>query len=370
MRKRIALSFFRAWALAAVAFLAMWGCTTSDSPAPGGEGNLIYVTDTFSGKVFSYDADTRTASGSILSINQGGGDWIGFYKGIGYVCIGATGFNSPGVYRFDPSETVPVATRVGSAVSAGAIAFYDDTKAYVIDRNKDFVSGDITSSGVYTFDPSNPSLGLTGPIAGTDATGAGGQYLLGIALGTNGLLYVSDGDNGEVLEIDPAADTLTGRSWNTSASGTTGMLPLKNGNDHLLFVANPGSFASGDGTIDVIDLATGAITGSVVTGIDPTELVRHAGTNSFFASGYTNIHTFVAAGTPPYAAVEVKDGGGNSLGGHLCLSGDLLFVTTTDYFSYSRLAVFDASTATETAYSPVNIGTQGSDAITGIALYE
>jgi hypothetical protein len=148
------------------------------------------------------------------------------------------------------------------------------------------------------------------------------------------------------------------------------MLPLKSGNDDLLYVANPGSFSAGDGSIDVIDLGTGAITSSVVTGIDPTELVRQSGTNRFFTSGYANIHTFTAAGTTPYAAVEVKDGGGNSLGGHLCLVDDLLFVTTTDYFTYSRLAVFDASTAAATAYSPVDMGTQGSDAITGIALYE
>jgi hypothetical protein len=185
---------------------------------------------------------------------------------------------------------------------------------------------------------------------------------------------VADGDNGEVLEIDPASDTLTGRTWSTSELGTSGLLPrvsAMNGND-LLYVANPGGFAAGDGTIDIINLTTGGITNSAVVGIDATQIVYHAGTSSYYTAGFGNIHVFTAGGPPPYAATELLDAGNNSVGGNICLVGDLLFVTTTDYFSFSRLVVFDLSTVpvAEASYSPIEVGAQGSDAITGIALFQ
>jgi hypothetical protein len=272
-----------------------------------------------------------------------------------------------------------VATRIGAAISAGAIAFYSDTKAYVIDRNKTF-AGDVISVGVYTFDPSNPGAGLAGPIPGTNDTGPdgapGGQYLLGITLGTNGLIYVSDGDNQEVLEIDPATDTLTARSWNTSAAGTTGLLAKASAmsGDDILYVANPGDYLAFNGSIDIINLTTGSINAPMgapaVTGIGPTQIVFHAGTSSYYAIGFTNLYTFTPMGMPPYAATEVTAAGGGSVGGQLCLVGDLLFVTNTDFFTFSRLAVFDAVTATEMGYSPIAVGTAGVDAVTGIALFE
>jgi hypothetical protein len=333
----------------------------------GGDGDLLYITDTFSGDVFTYNLDSQTASGSIFSIGEGAGDWIGFYDDIGYVCVGSTGFNNPGVYWFDPSAAVPVATRIGAAISAGAIAFYDDTKAYVIDRDKNFVSGDIISVGVYTFNPSNPAAGLAGPIPGTDNTGAGGQYLLGITLGTDGNIYVSDGDNGQVLQITtsgPNEDTVTD-SWNTSATGTTGLLAKTSGmtGKDILYVANSG------GTIDIINITDDTIS-TAVTGSTATQIVFHAGTSSYYCAAWDKVTVFTAGGPPPYAAIEVTDSGGGSVGGTMCLVGDLLFVTNTDYFSYSRLVVFDAGTATEMSYSPVDVGTQGVDAVTGITLFE
>jgi hypothetical protein len=261
---------------------------------------------------------------------------------------------------------LPVATRIGNAISAGAIAFYSDTKAYVIDRDKDFGSGDIISVGIYTFDPSDPGAGLTGPIPGTDTTGTGGQYLLDITIGTNGLVYTADGDNGEVLEIDPASDTLTGRTWSTSELGTSGLLPrvsAMNGND-LLYVANS------SGSIDIINLTTGSITDSAVTGIFTTRIVYHAGTSSYYAAGFTDIHVFTAGGPPPYTATEVFNTGGSGFIFGMYLVGDLLFVTVSDFSTFSGLYVLDASTGAQTSYSPVAVGEQGIDNVTGVTLFE
>jgi sugar lactone lactonase YvrE len=350
-------------AAAAAVLLAVTGCSTGSSPSGGGS-DLLYITDTFNGNVFTYDIDAKAASTSVLSINEGAGDWIGFHNGIGFVSVGNTGSNNPGVYWFDPSDAVPAAARIGSAISAGAIAFYSDTKAYVIDRDKDFGSGDILSSGVYTFDPSNPGAGLT--LAASGTTGAGGQYFQDIVVGTNGMIYVSDHDNQEVLEIDPAVDNWTGESWSSSASGTTGLLPRVSGmsGDNLLYVANSG------GTIDLINITQDTVSQAVASGNTATQIVYHAGTGTYYAAAWNKLTAFTPMGPPPYTPVEVTDSGSGSVGGNLCLVGDLLFVTTTDYFSYSRLVVFDASTASEVSYSPVEVGTQGSDAVTGITQYQ
>lgn len=337
----------------------------------------VYITDTFNGNVFTYDPDSQTASDALYSIGQGAGDSIYFFNDIGYVAVGSTGFNNPGVYYFDPNTINPTFSRIGDAKSAGSIAFYSDTKAYVTDRSKDFFSGDVTSSGVYTFDPSNPSAGLSAsPISGTDTIGPDGQYLQEIVVGTDGLIYVADFDNAEVLVINPITDTVINPVYNVSTAGTSGLLAIEDSvsGDDLIYVASNGNFVE-NGVVDVINTTQGTVTQMVTTvggtaGIAATRLAYHAASNTFYASGWSNTYTWKPSGSPPYDAVEMKNSDGASFAGSMLVEGDLVLFATTDWFSYNDLIILDAETAEEVDYSPVSIGTPGFDAISGIASYK
>lgn len=337
----------------------------------------VYITDTFNGNVFTYDPDSLAASDALYSIGQGAGDSIYFFNDIGYVAVGSTGFNSPGVYYFDPNAVNPTFSRIGNAISAGSIAFYSNTKAYVTDRSKNFSTFEIISSGVYIFDPSNPAAGLSAsPISGTDSIGPDGQYLQEIVVGTDGLVYVVDFDNTEVLVINPDSDTVIDPPYDVSTAGTSGLLAMKDSvsGDDLIYVASNGNFIE-NGVVDVINTTQGTISQVVTTvggtaGIAATRLAYHAASNTFYASGWSNIYTWKPSGSPPYDAVEMKNSSDAPFAGSMLVDGDLLFVATTDWSTYNDLVVFNAQTAEEMDYSPVSIGTPGSDAISGIASYK
>ncbi len=337
----------------------------------------VYITDTFNGNVFTYDPVSQTASDALYSIGQGAGDSIYFFNDIGYVAVGRIGINSPGVYYFDPNAVNPTFSRIGDVISAGSIAFYSDTKAYVTDRNKSFSTFEIISSGVYTFDPSNPAAGLSAsPIPGTDSIGLGGQYLQEIVVGTDGLIYVADFDNAEVLVINPDSDTVIDPPYDVSTAGTSGLLAMKDpvSGDDLICVASNGNFIE-NGVVDVINTTQGTVTQVVTTvggtaGIAATRLAYHAASNTFYASGWSNTYTWTPSGSPPYDAVEMKNSSDASFAGSMLVDGDLLFVATTDWFNYNDLIVLNAESAEEMDYSPVSIGTPGFDAISGIASYK
>ncbi len=342
-----------------VAVLA--GCSTGTGVTSG----TLYMTDTFNGRVYTFDMENAAASSTpILSTGQNATGSIYFYNDIGYIAVGnSPTTNAPGVYRFDPNAQVPVAERIGESISAQYIAFYSLTKAYVTDA--DFSA----STGVYTFNPLDPGAGLSGPIPGTDDT-AGGMYLQDITVAGD-RVYVADNGNGQVLVIDPATDAFAASSpIQASAGGTTGLLTVRDSDGKAtVYVANSGGydalFNPLPGSIDAIDASTGMLS-QVVSNVSPTRIAYDPVNDSFFGTGYTSTYLI---GPDAGTATLIKDKNGQSFGGtDIVASGGKVYISNTDYTS-SRLYILDGATGAEAAESPVSIMVDGEDAVAGLAVY-
>jgi hypothetical protein len=247
----------------ALALGALAGCHLNSVSGPTVTTGLLYMTDTYTGKVWTYDPSSNTESStSLVSTNQNSTGPIYFYNGIGYIAVGSYENTAPGVYYFNPSASVPTAVQVGttsaSAQSAQYIAFYSSTKAYVSVAN---YSGSASTQGVYTFNPSNPNAGLAGPIAGTSGST---MYLQGIVVGPDGMIYVANSSTelsgtDEVLQINPANNSVTVLSYTPSAPGTTALASGSYGTANGVFVGNISynsvTYAP-QGSIDFINTST------------------------------------------------------------------------------------------------------------------
>ncbi len=237
-----------------------------------------------------------------------------------------------------------------------------------------------SSTGVYTFNPSDPSAGLTGPLTGTEETGKASRYLQDIRVGYDGYIYVADNtdddpNESQVLKINPADDTVTYIDVTTATGGvsSTGLLeqPAAGPSNPYVYVINVGNWGE-NGTIDSIDTSDNSISNIPVTGalINPTKMVW-AESMSYYATGYNNTYQLTLSTTPEFTATEITDGGGASFGG-----GDILVydgkVYVTRYTgssanAKSTLMIIDADTAA--VISEVPVGSIG-DGITAIAVYE
>jgi hypothetical protein len=328
----------------------------------------VFMTDSINGRVYTYDPYTQTPSSlALFTTNEGASDRIYFHGDIGYIATGKSFSNqNPGVYRFDPDAATIVPELIGASISAQYIAFFGDTRAYVTDV--DFFGG---TTGIYTFDPSNPA-GLTGPIDSGDINGAAaGMGLQDIAV-QNGKVYAADTKNGQVLVIDPATDQLVG-TIDASSFGTTGLLPVTGSSGkELLYVVNNGldsSWTQHPGSIDVIDTDTDILTQAVVN-IYASLAAYHAPSRTIYAIGFSNTYRIRVEGAAPFSFTEMKDGGGASFGGSsISVDGDLLYITNTNFGSNtSLLFVYDAESGEPMDYSPVSVGRDGEDAITGLAV--
>lgn len=353
------------------AIAALTGCTTGTGTTGTGttgtsmSSGTLYMTDTFNGRVYTFDMTNNTASSKpLLSTGQNATGAIYFYNDIGYIAVGnSSTTDAPGVYRFDPNGVVPVAERIGESISAQYIAFYSSTKAYVTDA--DYFS----STGVYTFNPLNPSAGLQGPIPGTDDM-AGGMFLQDITV-AGGMVYVADNGNGQVLVIDPATDTLAAVSpLEATAGGTTGLCTVRDSDGNAtVYVANNGGYDAQfnplPGSIDAIDTSTNMLS-QVVSDVSLTQIAYDSENDSLFGTGYMNTYLVdPSAGT----AKEIKDEGGQSFGGtDIVANGGKVYISNTDYTT-SRLYILDGATGELTAESPVSIMVDNEDAVAGLAVY-
>lgn len=346
-------------ALAAGAFA---GCELGrEHGATGVDG--LYMTDTFSGKVYFYDPDTHTAGAtSVVSTTQNSTGDIKFHDGVGYIAVASGGSPDPGVYSFNPSDAVPQAVRIGTTDrSAQYVAVLSPTKAYVTVAD---YFGAASEQGVYTFDPSDPDAGLSGPLAGTNADHL---YLQQIVVGPDDMIYVANnsalGGTDEVLQIDPSTDTLTGLALTASAAGTTALAVGSYGGTDGVFVGNI-TYAD-TGSIDFIDTtATPSPTISPIrAGIDVSRLL-YLSTGSLVATGYT--HSYLVSGLASSSPVASELG--TDLGGAALAARDgLIYVGWTDYLT-SKLHVFDAAGAEE-SFSPVSVMGSG-ECVAGLAFYE
>jgi hypothetical protein len=347
-------------ALAAGAF---GGCRVNPSDGVTGVDGL-YMTDTFSGKVYRYNPGTHTTSTtSIVTTTQDATGAISFSKGVGYIAVGSGSSTDPGVYCFNPSDTFPQAVRIGGTDrSAQYIAFFSPTKAYVTVAD---YSGAASEQGVYLFDPANPGAGLSSsPLSGTNAANL---YLQQIVVGPDNMIYVANnsalGGTDEVLQIDPSTDTLTGVVLTTSAAGTTALAAGSYGGKDGVFVGNI-TYAD-TGSIDFID--TTAIPSptivSVLADIDVSRLF-YLSTGHLVTTSYTNSYLVSGLASTTPVASEL----GTDLGGAALAARDgLMYIGWTDY-STSRLYVFDA-TGAEESFSPVSVMGSG-ECVAGLAFYE
>jgi len=346
----------------ALAAGALVGCQIGpDGNTTGVDG--LYVSDTFSGKVYFYDPDTHTVGAtSVVSTTQNSTGDVKFHDGVGYIAVASGGSADPGVYRFNPSDAVPQAVRIGTTDrSAQYVAFFSPTKAYVTVAD---YFGAASEQGVYTFDPSDPDAGLSGPLAGTNADHL---YLQQIVVGPDDMIYVANnsalGGTDEVLQIDPSTDTLTGLALTAGAAGTTALAVGSYGGKDGVFVGNI-TYAD-TGSIDFIDTtaAPGPTISPVLSNMDVSRLL-YLSTGSLVTTGYTHSYLVggLASSTP--AASEL----GTDLGGAALAARDgLVYVAWTDYLT-SRLYVFDTA-GTEESFSPVSVMGSG-ECVAGLAFYE
>lgn len=363
MKQKRCLFIFVTFNLLSILIFIITGCQLLPLNGGVGAGGSLYLTDTFNGRIYTYDFITHKASTTpVLSTGQAASDRIYFYNNIGYIAVGATfSGNTPGVYWFDPNIIVPVAERIGNSISAQFIAFYSNTKAYVTDANWG------VSTGVYTFNTSNPSEGLSGPIPGTNDIG-GGMYLQDITIANN-KVYVADNGKGQVLVINPSNDALV-KTVTTTSSGTTGLLTSTDTTGTtVVYVAN--NSYSGAGSIDLINTNNDTLI-KIVSNIDASRLILHSGTNKIYTIGFFgNTYVFTLTGIPLYSATEVKDKSGSSItGNEIIINNNLVYISNYDFGTkLSKLYVIDIETDTEVSYSPVNVGKDGEDGITGLAVY-
>jgi hypothetical protein len=350
------------------------GCDTGTSPATTDTTtaastykDYLYMTDTVSGKVYSYDPATQAASSSsIATTGQNASGEIQFYKGIGYVAVGS-GTNK-GVYYFDPSATNPAFTKLGASIAAQYFTFSSSTKAYV--SSYDY-SG--TTSGLYSFNPSSPSSGLAA-IASTS-----GKCLQEIVLGPDGYLYTADNGNGAVIKIDPATDAVMA-TIATSALGTTGLVKGAFNGSSGVFVANSGGYATTSpyaqlpSSIDFISSSgslTTVVAASASTPIAIARVVQLADGN-LVATGYNHSYLVTISGSSA-TVTEFKNSSGSSFGAlDIAYKGGLVYIpvaVTSDYISYKNyLYVLDASGA-QKSYSPVSVMT-ASEGLSNIGFWE
>ena len=349
--------------LALVAALASaMACNTG-----GGNNNTpdyesyLYMTDTVSGKVYAYDPSTHAAqSASYASTGQNATGEIQFYAGIGYAAVGSG--TKEGVYYFDPSATNPTFTKLGASIAAQYFVFYSSTKAFVSSYG----------AGLYSFDPSSPSSGLT------TVSSTAGYTLQELVLGSDGYIYAADNGNGAVLKL--SADGTLAATITTTTAGTTGLVPGTHSGVAGVFVANTGgydstTYASLPGSIDFIAAGSSAVT-TIATldssgdSIYPARLVQLSNGN-LIATGYSHTYLVDLSGTS--AVVTELSASGSSFGSlDIAYKDGLLYVpvaNTSDYVNYTNyLYVFDAS-GTQESYSPVSV-MSSSEGITNIGFYE
>jgi hypothetical protein len=370
MRKALSVSAFLLTA-ALVASLA--GCSSgNDDPSvdPNLYKSLLYMTDTYSGKVYTYDPATRAASGaSLATVGQNATGELAFYKGVGYACVGS-GTNA-GVYYFAPSATNPAFTKIPGTICAAYCAFASGTKAYV-----SVYDYSTNADGIYTFDPSAPADGISyAPISGT-----GGDGFQELVIASDGSLYAANNADGAVLRINTATDAITA-TIAASSGGTTGLAAGTYKGNAGVFVANTGGYDAEynalPGSIDFIPI--GAANGSSATAVAsaltagggpiyPARLVQLPG-GDLVATGYGHTYLIDLSGDTPVVS-ELKASGTSFGSLDIAYKDGLIYVPVPDYGGDTdRLYVFDAE-GSQAAYSPV-AGVMGAgDAIANIAFYE
>jgi hypothetical protein len=242
------------------------------------------------------------------------------------------------------SASDSITTKTIANVSAQYIAFYSSTKAYVSAAN---LSGPASAQGVYTFNPTNPNAGLTGPITGTNGST---MYLQGIVAGQDGMIYVASnsllGGIDQVLQINPANDSLTGKTFSTtSAVGTTALAWGSYGGSNGVFVGNitysSSNYLPNGGEIDFINPSgagsdTPVLKYSTNTAAAAYSIVYLSTTSSLVTTDTVNAY-FISLSSP--GAAYTLQSGGNAI----AASTSNIYVASAAYGGPSTFYTFNLS---------------------------
>lgn len=338
----------------------LFGSTGSSAGTPAYE-NWLYLADTNTGRIYTFDPVLHAVSStSLLTIAPSAGT-IKFHGGIGYVAVGYG--SSAGLYWFDPSATAPQKTQLpgSSGLDAQYLAFASTTKAYV--SVGDLFGG---TGGLYTFDPSNRSAGISGPIAGTTVA------LQDVQIGADGKVYAADYTNHSILVIDPnAGNSVTHIS--ISESGTTGICAGNyNGNSGVFVASNGGydlNYASLPGSIRFLQYGQSSATQVIGTssGISPSRVLQLSNGN-LVATGTG--HTWLITLSGANASVSEIKSGMTSFGSlDIAEKNGTIYVPTSNYASNASNVLYSFS---ENSPSSTCVGQSimtGTDWLSNLAFY-
>jgi len=242
-------------------------------------GNL-YVADTnnFEIRKISPIGMVSTLAGSTTS---GSADGIGVAAGFNYPTDVALSNDGATLYVADSYNneirkidlaTGAVSTFAGSTTpgfvdGTGTAASFHYPKGVKLDRNGNFYIADFNNNAIRKITPAGVVTTLAGSATAGSADGVGSaasfNHPKGIAVDTNGNVYVGDVDNNEIRKITPAgvATTLAGSTTAGSSDGigTAASFSAPKGvalstDDTVLYVAD------GNNEIRKIDLATRMVT--------------------------------------------------------------------------------------------------------------
>ncbi len=351
MRKKKFFIFGVLMVLLVSALLIFTGCPSSESI--GHIAKYIYMTDTYNGRVYTYDLDTHTASSTpIVSTGQNATGAIYFYDDKGYICVG---YSTGGIYTFDPNSTSPTITKFSSlSFSAQYIAFLNPTTAFVTDYGE--WDKPTETGGVYLFDPSDSNSSFTF-ITGTIGTSQDIKIC-------GGKVYVASYGNNKLLVID-ANNNYSVKSYDIPLGTNPTGLAISS-DETKIYISNTGTYGNTDGTISVFDIYKNTIETFVSELINPTLM---AATDTYlYVIGYSNTYA-INISTKVISELKTRDG--SSFGGSSILIHDnLLYISNFDYNTkISKLYIFNTSTNKQVDYSPISVGKDGEDGITGLAAY-
>ena len=339
--------------ISTIFMLVTTGCTTSQSYGP--LYGYIFLTDTYNGRVYTYNPEDHSVSQTpLLSTGANGTGAIYFYSGYGYI---ATGYSTGGVYTFDPDAEAPQVSKFSSrSFSAQYITFISADEGFVTDYGE--YDKPQSTGGVYRFNPAD----INSDFVFIDGTEGNAQDIITVGRkvfvasnGTNSIKIIDTQNNYSVTTVNIP-----------EGSNPTGLCTTPD--EDKVYVTNTGTWGASDGTISVIDTSDLSIQ-TLVTGlINPTMITYSNG--FLYITGYSNSYYIDTTSQNP-SPVELKDKNNNSFGGGGILVYDgLVYITNFDFSTkISKLYIFDEQTKQEVAFSPVNVGVDGEDGITGIAVY-
>jgi hypothetical protein len=286
--------------------LGLAGCgNPASAPTATTTKTYVYAVDTNSGKVFQIDPSTNAvASTALVTIGQNSSGEIRFGAGKAFVAVASYNNVAPGLYYFDPSSSSPAAAMVGSIkYSAQYICIVSNTLGYV--SVADYTPTGKSSNGVYSFNPSSPSSGLTAVYTASTI------YPQDLVMAADGCLYVANGatnvgqTSDSVLKLDLSSGTPAVTLISLTSSGPTGMLAGSYQGNAGVFVAETGGYTAG--SIDFIPCNATSVE-SVISTATGKIFARMAAFNAstLIATGGYPARTYLVSlsGTPGAAEVS------------------------------------------------------------------